>query len=202
MITISASCTNSTMSLSCLREAPATSLLAAATNIALANFMGLFTFVPVVDGTFIVERPTVTLKRGRVNGVRFSLIHSSCQLIVASQDVMLVTTNSDEGLIFTTPAVLIADNFTLTEYVTQLFPRLNNAQIQHAVSLYSTPSLATVPDQASAVMGDGDDVQAYPLLGQLTCCMLIFFSYFRLPCLCRSASVWQARTQSSCFQIL
>jgi len=42
-----------------------------AANYDLANsaFFGTFVFVPVVDGTFILERPTVTLAKGQVNGV-------------------------------------------------------------------------------------------------------------------------------------
>ena len=63
------SCTHSKDTLQCLRSVPASSLLAADTDIGLSNFMGVYTFVPVVDGTFIVERPTVTLQRGRINGV-------------------------------------------------------------------------------------------------------------------------------------
>lgn len=34
-----------------------------------AAFYGTFLFVPVVDGTFIVERPTVTLNKKKFNGV-------------------------------------------------------------------------------------------------------------------------------------
>lgn len=38
-------------------------------NLNLGEFFGTYAFVPVVDGTFIVERPTVTLEKRRVNGV-------------------------------------------------------------------------------------------------------------------------------------
>ena len=33
------------------------------------GFFGTFAFVPVVDGSFIIERPTELLKAGKVNGV-------------------------------------------------------------------------------------------------------------------------------------
>ena len=66
-----ASCVDSTESLDCLRVADATLLLNASTSIGSASFLGTCTFVPVVDGTFIIERPTVTLRRGRLNGVCF-----------------------------------------------------------------------------------------------------------------------------------
>ena len=39
-------------------------------RIARSAFYGTRVFVPVVDGTFIVERPTLALSKGRVNGVR------------------------------------------------------------------------------------------------------------------------------------
>lgn len=35
---------------------------------------GTFVFVAVIDGTFIVERPTVTLEKRRVNGVSTTLL--------------------------------------------------------------------------------------------------------------------------------
>ncbi len=38
--------------------------------------MGTYTFVPVVDGTFITERPLVTLQRGKVNGVGIRICDS------------------------------------------------------------------------------------------------------------------------------
>ena len=43
-------------------------------NINLAGVYGTFVFVPVIDGSFIIERPTVTLERRRVNGVRGSTL--------------------------------------------------------------------------------------------------------------------------------
>jgi carboxylesterase type B len=44
-------------------------LQAANQNICNSVFFGTFAFVPVVDGTFIAERPTQLLKQGKVNGV-------------------------------------------------------------------------------------------------------------------------------------
>ncbi|KAJ7699486.1 alpha/beta-hydrolase, partial [Mycena metata] len=133
-------CVQTSDTLQCLRAAPATALLAADTALGLAGFMGTYTFVPVVDGTFIVERPSVTLnQRGKTNG-----------------EALLVTTNSDEGAgFFVFPDVLAANNFTLREYITQLFPRLPNASIGAAVELYSKADLGpSVADQATKVMGE------------------------------------------------
>lgn len=48
-------------------------------NISSAAFYGTFSFVPVVDGTFILERPTVTLTNGQVNGVSVHLLLHALQ---------------------------------------------------------------------------------------------------------------------------
>ena len=42
-----------------------------AVNVAVANtsFYGMDNFVPVVDGTFITQRPTLALKSGKLNTV-------------------------------------------------------------------------------------------------------------------------------------
>lgn len=64
------SCTSAPDALTCLRAANASALEVANANINLAGVYGTFVFVPVIDGSFIIERPTVTLERRRVNGVR------------------------------------------------------------------------------------------------------------------------------------
>lgn len=61
---------------------------------------------------------------------------------------------SHEGVFFVPTPTLIANNFTFTEYVTQLFPRMNKQQIVEAVQLYMKTGLTAVPDLAAAVMGD------------------------------------------------
>lgn len=64
------SCTNSSDRLGCLRSADVSILTEANNEIGAANFYGTYTWVPVVDGTFIVERPSVLLQKGQLNGVR------------------------------------------------------------------------------------------------------------------------------------
>ncbi|KAA1475672.1 alpha/beta-hydrolase [Dentipellis sp. KUC8613] len=132
-----ANCTNSTDTLGCLRKVNATALAAAEVSIDSANFLGLFTFVPVIDGDFLVERPTVTLQRGKLNS-----------------KAVLISTNTHEGTIFSPPQVVASSNITLRQYISGLFPRLDEDQIRNAVRLYQVQDLPTVPDQASAVMGD------------------------------------------------
>jgi hypothetical protein len=55
--------------LTCLRQVNATALQGVNSAIANADFFGVFVWVPVIDGTFIVERPIQTLSRGKANGV-------------------------------------------------------------------------------------------------------------------------------------
>ena len=59
-------------------------------------FYGTFPFVPVVDGTLIVERPTVTLARGKVNGVRNNL-YLVFRNVTFAKEVLLAFTNQNEG---------------------------------------------------------------------------------------------------------
>ncbi|KAI0033945.1 alpha/beta-hydrolase [Vararia minispora EC-137] len=124
--------------LACLRTVDATTLSQIGNAIEAANFFGVFTWVPVVDGKFSVERPTVLLAERKIN-----------------TDVALVFTNAHEGNIFVNSAELVANNTTLTEYITQLLVRLNDTSIQQAVSLYSNiPGLTSIPQQAAQVMGE------------------------------------------------
>lgn len=53
----------------CLRAADVNTLENMYTNISFSGFYGTYLFVPVVDGTFIVERPTMTLNKKKFNGV-------------------------------------------------------------------------------------------------------------------------------------
>jgi len=52
-----------------LRAADVNTLETLNYNINLNGFFGSPTFVPVVDGTFIVESPIVTIGKGLLNGV-------------------------------------------------------------------------------------------------------------------------------------
>ena len=63
------SCPASNTSLDCLRSVDAATLAQYANDVELANFFGVYTYVPVVDGSFIVERPTVTLGKNQTNAV-------------------------------------------------------------------------------------------------------------------------------------
>ncbi|KAJ7507092.1 Alpha/Beta hydrolase protein [Mycena galericulata] len=131
-------CEASGDSIACLRGVDAASLLAAGTQIGAKSALGTYTFVPVVDGTFIIERPTETLHRGQVNG-----------------EMLLLTTDSDEGALFVNPDALVYNNLTLHTYTRGLFPRLDQTQVDQVVALYTSHyNLANTDDRASEIMGD------------------------------------------------
>ena len=63
-------CSSSNDTLECLRAADVNSLQCANLDISSSAFFGTFVFQPVVDGSFITERPTQLLKAGKLNRVR------------------------------------------------------------------------------------------------------------------------------------
>ncbi|KAH7921897.1 alpha beta-hydrolase [Leucogyrophana mollusca] len=127
-----AKCTSSSDTLACLRAAHVDTLEALNTKIGKAGFSGTFTFVPVIDGSFIMERPTVTLNRGRVNG-----------------DTLLSVTNTFEGTAF----VSAHTKLNISEYTSTLFPRFGHTQAAGAAQHYKGVGKSSV-DQAIAAMGE------------------------------------------------
>ena len=63
-------CASAKNAFSCLQSVDLNTLETVNFNIAASGFFGTFVFVPVVDGSFIVERPIQTLQEGKSNGVR------------------------------------------------------------------------------------------------------------------------------------
>ncbi|KAH8113786.1 cephalosporin esterase [Phellopilus nigrolimitatus] len=130
-----AGCSNTNDTFACLVSADGSLLEAVNSAICSSYFFGTFAFVPVVDGTFIVERPTQTMARGKLNG-----------------DVLLGMTNVLEGFAFVSDD--ITSKMTLPEYVSQLFPGFGEAQVNAAIQHYTNIGLETVFNQAVAVMGE------------------------------------------------
>ena len=62
-------CSSASDTLACLRKASSTDLQAVNVAVANTSFYGMDNFVPVVDGTFITQRPTLALKSGKLNTV-------------------------------------------------------------------------------------------------------------------------------------
>ncbi|KAJ6496019.1 alpha beta-hydrolase [Mycena sanguinolenta] len=61
-------CTSAMDALACLRAVDANALATVNVNINAAGFFGTYVTVPVVDGVFITQRPTLSLLEGKVNG--------------------------------------------------------------------------------------------------------------------------------------
>ncbi|KZP16238.1 alpha/beta-hydrolase [Athelia psychrophila] len=131
-----AGCANAANTFTCLVAVDAGTLGALGDTIVTDSFFGTFAFVPVVDGTFIVERPTQTLQKGNHNG-----------------DLLFSVTNTFEGSIFvdTNPAVT-----DIATYAQNLFPLLTPAQATAVATEYAqySSTLPTVEDQAIAIMGE------------------------------------------------
>ncbi|KAJ7183590.1 alpha beta-hydrolase [Mycena filopes] len=124
-------CSSASDSLACLRAADVNVLELANTNINADVFYGTFGFIPVVDGEFITQRPTISLAEGKVNG-----------------KAVLSVTNAFEGTIFvnqTAPA-------NATQYALDLFPYFTPAQAKEVGVLYA--GLGSPAFQNSAVMGE------------------------------------------------
>ncbi|KAJ7683194.1 Alpha/Beta hydrolase protein [Mycena rosella] len=73
------SCTTATDSMVCLRATDANTLQAANKKISKGGFWGTFLFLPVVDGSFIRQRATLSLLQGKVNGVRTYFVNQSTE---------------------------------------------------------------------------------------------------------------------------
>ena len=65
----SSSCESAADVLTCLRNVDFDTLQAANMNITSSAFFGTFDSIPVVDGTFITQRPSLSLEQRKVNGV-------------------------------------------------------------------------------------------------------------------------------------
>ncbi|KAG9316092.1 Alpha/Beta hydrolase protein [Chiua virens] len=124
-------CESSADTFTCLQNVDAETLQTANYDLAGSAFYGTYVFVPVVDGTFILERPTVTLAKGQVNG-----------------QVLLAVSNQNEGNIF----VPVDETLTITDYVSQLFPDMSSLQVQEAAYIYQDYGNAL--EQAIMVVGD------------------------------------------------
>ncbi|KAG1902801.1 Alpha/Beta hydrolase protein [Suillus fuscotomentosus] len=124
-------CTSSSDTLSCLRAADVNTLQTLNYNINLNGFFGTYVFVPVVDGTFILERPTVTIRKGRLNG-----------------NYLLAMTNSHEGNSFVNQSTTL----DVADYVKTLFPNIGFAQAAGVVMMYQ--NYGSNVNRADLVMGE------------------------------------------------
>ncbi|KAJ7616829.1 Alpha/Beta hydrolase protein, partial [Mycena polygramma] len=126
-------CTTAADAMACLRAADVNTLQAANTQISNGGFFGTFLFVPVVDGSFITQRPTLSLQQGKVNG-----------------EALLSVTNTFEGTDFVDQSTGATAN--ATKYALELFPGFGPAQADQVGSLYA--GLGTPLFQENAIQGE------------------------------------------------
>ncbi|KAF7350856.1 Carboxylic ester hydrolase [Mycena sanguinolenta] len=131
-----------TTNLSCLRAVDSATLATVNSNMIAAGFAGTFTFVPVVDNTFIMQTLTTALAQGKDLSVIMQLTN-----ILLKASVFSVT-NSNEGFIFVPQTV----DFDTADYVQQLFPLLSSEQVKSVTSAYS--SFGTPAERATAIYGE------------------------------------------------
>ncbi|KAJ7134819.1 Alpha/Beta hydrolase protein, partial [Mycena epipterygia] len=113
--------------LDCLRRINAALLQKINLNVTIAGFTGTFTFVPVIDGSFITQSPTDSLVQGELNG-----------------DVLLSVTNVHEGNLSVNQSV----KYDVAQYVRQLFPLFGAKKS----AVYR--SLGSLLDQVNAIVGE------------------------------------------------
>ncbi|KAH9481796.1 putative secreted lipase [Psilocybe cubensis] len=126
-------CASAADALECLRQVDVNTLQNANAAINLSGFFGTFVFVPVIDGTFSTDRPTVLLKEGKVNG-----------------QIILSVTNTFEGVAFVNQAT--ANTVQVADYASQLFPNFTPQQAQAVAAQYA--GLGTNIFQVNAIMGE------------------------------------------------
>ena len=63
------SCSGASNKFSCLQGVSLDTLEAANVQLCKEYFSGEFTWVPVIDGTYVVDRPYKTIQSGSMNGV-------------------------------------------------------------------------------------------------------------------------------------
>ncbi|KAK0463608.1 Alpha/Beta hydrolase protein [Desarmillaria tabescens] len=126
-------CTSAANSLTCLQNSDASLLEQINVDLCSSGFFGTFVFVPVVDGEFITQRPTIAMRQGKVNG-----------------EVLMSVTNTDEGGPFVDSST--AGTVQVPDYLTQLFPSLSVQNRDIAVAKYS--GLGAPIEQVAAIMGE------------------------------------------------
>ncbi|TRM70559.1 cephalosporin esterase [Schizophyllum amplum] len=119
--------------LDCLRSMDASIKSAAEMDVSSKRLHGTFTFQPVVDNTFVIQRPSEVLAQRRMLTKRLYAI-----------------TNELEGAIFVTPDVVAKTS--MAEYIHGLFLNLTPVAIGKAVDMYA--AVDSPLGKAAAIMGE------------------------------------------------
>jgi hypothetical protein len=135
-----------------------------AANVAISTgaFFRTYTFIPVIDGSFITQRPTLSISQGKLNTVRSSFV-----FLLASipdnftQKNVFTMTNSFEGDFFINPD----STSTTQEYARLLFPGLTTTQTAAVAAKYAP--VGNVFRQQAEIYGDCTLVSRH-LAGSIT----------------------------------
>ncbi|KAJ7798703.1 Alpha/Beta hydrolase protein [Mycena olivaceomarginata] len=126
-------CSAAADALACLRTVDATALETANIAINAAGFYGTWLLVPVIDGEFITQRPSLSLSQGKLNG-----------------KALLSVTNSFEGNRFVNQSTAATAN--ATQYALDLWPNFGPAEPAKVGALYA--GLGTQIFQTNAIYGE------------------------------------------------
>lgn len=109
----------------CLSSVDSDTLQNASAQVSARALFGQWAFVPVTDGTFVQERPTVQLLSGKVNG----------QSLVMGQ-------NANEGYEFVHQNITSEANFT--DFISYNYPLLTDKNLAAVVDVYGIDSNLSV----------------------------------------------------------
>ncbi|KAJ7775802.1 Alpha/Beta hydrolase protein [Mycena olivaceomarginata] len=126
-------CSAAADALACLRTVDATALETANIAINAAGFYGTWLLVPVIDGEFITQRPSLSLSQGKLNG-----------------KALLSVTNSFEGNRFVNQSTAATAN--ATQYALDLWPNFGPAEAAKVGALYA--GLGTQIFQTNVIYGE------------------------------------------------
>ena len=147
--------------LSCLRGVDSATLQQANFDVTVAGPYGMWTFLPVTDGKYLVDRPSAQLLDGQVNGAR-----------------ILSTNNAAEGRGFVPETILTDDDFMA--YIASLLPLMSAQDIQNVGATYAidpvvpnAPLFATKGDEGPTAMNQsslatGHQQRAFNLYAETT----------------------------------
>lgn len=139
-------CSSASDALLCLHQIDADVLNQINTHI---RAKGIHDFVPVVDGKFITDRPSVLLGKGKLNA-----------------DTILAVANTHEAALPGLAPPDTLNNFTISEYIANMWPTLTKKQLDEVLALYEGQGKPV--DQAIAIKGESQYIcPTYPVLRAL-----------------------------------
>ena len=110
----------------CLVSKDTVTLQNASAVVSASGLFGTWAFLPVTDGEFVQQRPSLQLSKKQVNGKR-----------------MLAANNANEGPAFTPQDILTENDFV--NYIRRTFPMFTDADIAETLEYYPSTDTAVNP---------------------------------------------------------